>query len=178
MCGYPPFYSNHGQAMSPGMKKRIRTGQYDFPNPEWKHVSREAKDLIRSLLQTDSQKRPTIDQACSNKWIAVSWRTSSLLWWLVSTRFHAVEPSLRIISAVESNYFISRVFFLPLWVQRLKTFSVVVKRALTGGEDWASAERETVGFRNDGSQTRPSRKGKWKQPSVTSAPRVSLMTLI
>ena len=67
---------------------------------------------------------------------------------------------------------------LPLWVQRLKTFSVVVKRALTGGEDWASAERETVGFRNDGSQTRPSRKGKWKQPSVTSAPRVSLMTLI
>jgi len=58
--------------MSPGMKKRIRTGQYDFPSAEWKHVSNEAKDLIRSLLQTEAQKRPTIDQVMQNKWIAVS----------------------------------------------------------------------------------------------------------
>ncbi|KAJ8301702.1 hypothetical protein KUTeg_020689 [Tegillarca granosa] len=35
LCGYPPFYSNHGAAISPGMKKRIRNGQYEFPNPEW-----------------------------------------------------------------------------------------------------------------------------------------------
>ncbi|XP_046439934.1 MAP kinase-activated protein kinase 2-like [Daphnia pulex] len=70
LCGYPPFYSNHGQAMSPGMKKRIRTGQYDFPNTEWKHVSGEAKELIRSMLQTEATKRPTIDQVMQNKWIA------------------------------------------------------------------------------------------------------------
>lgn len=41
LCGYPPFYSNHGLAISPGMKKRIRAGQYDFPDPEWRHVSRD-----------------------------------------------------------------------------------------------------------------------------------------
>ncbi|KZS11738.1 MAP kinase-activated protein kinase [Daphnia magna] len=70
LCGYPPFYSNHGQAMSPGMKKRIRTGQYDFPSTEWKHVSSEAKELIRSMLQTEATKRPTIDQVMQNKWIA------------------------------------------------------------------------------------------------------------
>jgi mitogen-activated protein kinase-activated protein kinase 2 len=57
--------------MSPGMKKRIRTGQYDFPNTEWKHVSGEAKELIRSMLQTEATKRPTIDQVMQNKWIAV-----------------------------------------------------------------------------------------------------------
>lgn len=57
--------------MSPGMKKRIRTGQYDFPSTEWKHVSSEAKELIRSLLQTEATKRPTIDQVMQNKWIAV-----------------------------------------------------------------------------------------------------------
>lgn len=73
LCGYPPFYSNHGQAMSPGMKKRIRTGQYDFPVTEWKHVSNDAKSLIRSLLQTEAVKRPDIDQVMQNKWIAVSW---------------------------------------------------------------------------------------------------------
>ncbi|KFP06173.1 MAP kinase-activated protein kinase 2, partial [Calypte anna] len=41
LCGYPPFYSNHGLAISPGMKKRIRMGQYEFPNPEWSEVSEE-----------------------------------------------------------------------------------------------------------------------------------------
>ena len=59
--------------MSPGMKKRIRTGQYDFPATEWKHVSNDAKNLIKSLLQTEAVKRPDIDQIMQNKWIAVSW---------------------------------------------------------------------------------------------------------
>uniref|UniRef100_F7IKB1 non-specific serine/threonine protein kinase n=1 Tax=Callithrix jacchus TaxID=9483 RepID=F7IKB1_CALJA len=44
LCGYPPFYSNHGLAISPGMKTRIRMGQYEFPNPEWSEVSEEGKN--------------------------------------------------------------------------------------------------------------------------------------
>lgn len=43
LCGYPPFYSNHGLAISPGMKRRIRMGQYEFPNPEWSDVSEEGQ---------------------------------------------------------------------------------------------------------------------------------------
>lgn len=70
LCGFPPFYSNHGLAISPGMKRRIRTGQYDFPNPEWQHVSQDAKDLIRGLLRTDPDQRLTIQQVMSSKWIA------------------------------------------------------------------------------------------------------------
>ncbi|TNN48737.1 MAP kinase-activated protein kinase 2 [Liparis tanakae] len=41
LCGYPPFFSHHGLAISPGMKRRIRNGQYDFTNPEWCDVSEE-----------------------------------------------------------------------------------------------------------------------------------------
>ncbi|KAI3357617.1 hypothetical protein L3Q82_016021 [Scortum barcoo] len=41
LCGYPPFFSHHGLAISPGMKRRIRNGQYEFPNPEWSDVSEE-----------------------------------------------------------------------------------------------------------------------------------------
>lgn len=70
LCGFPPFYSNHGLAISPGMKKRIRAGQYDFPNPEWKNVSGDAKDLIRGLLRTDPTSRLTIEEVLSHKWIA------------------------------------------------------------------------------------------------------------
>ena len=52
LCGYPPFYSNHGAAISPGMKKRIRNGQYEFPNPEWSRVSPEGQCsvLVRVCL--------------------------------------------------------------------------------------------------------------------------------
>lgn len=70
LCGFPPFYSNNGLAISPGMKKRIRTGQYDFPNPEWKNVSQGAKDLIKGMLNVDPAKRLTIEEVMRNKWIA------------------------------------------------------------------------------------------------------------
>ncbi|KAG1683398.1 MAP kinase-activated protein kinase 2 [Nymphon striatum] len=70
LCGFPPFYSNHGLAISPGMKKRIRSGQYDFPDPEWKDVSSDAQDLIRGLLKTDPAQRLTIEQVMSHKWVA------------------------------------------------------------------------------------------------------------
>lgn len=69
LCGFPPFYSNHGAAISPGMRKRIRQGQYDFPNPEWSRVSNQAKDLIRGLLRTDPQNRFTVEQVINNPWI-------------------------------------------------------------------------------------------------------------
>ena len=39
LCGFPPFYSTGGAPISPGMKKRIRQGQYSFPDPEWTNVS-------------------------------------------------------------------------------------------------------------------------------------------
>lgn len=70
LCGFPPFYSNHGLAISPGMKKRIRTGQYDFPNPEWQNVSQAAKELIKGMLKVDPARRLTIDQVMKNSWIA------------------------------------------------------------------------------------------------------------
>uniref|UniRef100_A0A3P9PUV4 non-specific serine/threonine protein kinase n=1 Tax=Poecilia reticulata TaxID=8081 RepID=A0A3P9PUV4_POERE len=69
LCGYPPFYSNTGQAISPGMKRRIRMGQYEFPNPEWSDVSQEAKDLIQQLLKTDPNERMTITQFTNHPWI-------------------------------------------------------------------------------------------------------------
>eukprot|EP00092_Neocalanus_flemingeri_P010607 GFUD01011426.1.p1 GENE.GFUD01011426.1~~GFUD01011426.1.p1 ORF type:complete len:402 (+),score=101.28 GFUD01011426.1:267-1472(+) len=70
ICGFPPFYSNHGQPISPGMKRRIRSGQYEFPKPEWSNVSSDCKDLIKGCLKTNPEERLTIDQVIGNKWIA------------------------------------------------------------------------------------------------------------
>jgi len=74
LCGFPPFFSTQGLPMSPGMKKRIRLGQFDFPKPEWSEVSDEAKDLIRGCLKTNPQERLTIDQVIETKWIS-QWTT-------------------------------------------------------------------------------------------------------
>ncbi|XP_022915000.1 MAP kinase-activated protein kinase 2 [Onthophagus taurus] len=70
LCGFPPFYSNHGLAISPGMKKRIRMGQYTFPDVEWQNVSQMAKDLIIGMLNVDPIKRLSIEQVIRNTWIA------------------------------------------------------------------------------------------------------------
>lgn len=70
LCGFPPFYSNHGLPISPGMKKRIRSGQYEFPKPEWTNVSQDAKELIKGCLKTNPEERLTIDEVIRNKWIA------------------------------------------------------------------------------------------------------------
>lgn len=71
-CGYPPFYSTHGKAMSPGMKSRILSGQFEFPSAEWLNVSPEAKQLIAGMLETVPERRLTIKQVMSNKWLLVS----------------------------------------------------------------------------------------------------------
>lgn len=69
ICGYPPFHTEGGAPMSPGMKKRIRQGDYTFPDPEWSNVSESAKDLIRGLLCTDVSRRFTITQTMNHPWI-------------------------------------------------------------------------------------------------------------
>lgn len=69
LCGFPPFFSNHGLAISPGMKKRIRLGQYDFPDPEWSNVSADAKNLIKGMLSVDPATRLSIEQVMNSRWI-------------------------------------------------------------------------------------------------------------
>eukprot|EP01137_Pigoraptor_chileana_P017526 Opistho-2@75733 len=72
LAGYPPFYSEGGQNISPGMKRRIRMGQYDFPQEEWNEISDEAKDLVQRLLNTDPAQRIQIDDVVTHPWISKS----------------------------------------------------------------------------------------------------------
>lgn len=68
-CGYPPFYSYNGDPISPGMKKRIKKGQFDFPDPDWLQVSDEAKVLISGMLETIPENRLNIDQVMQSLWM-------------------------------------------------------------------------------------------------------------
>jgi len=72
LCGYPPFYSATGQPISPGMKKRIKQGEYTFPADDWSSVSATAKELIQSLLTVDVDKRIDINIFMRSPWIAAT----------------------------------------------------------------------------------------------------------
>lgn len=58
LCGYPPFSGKCGRdcgwergencgACQELLFHSIQEGYYDFPEQDWKHISTEAKDLIR-----------------------------------------------------------------------------------------------------------------------------------
>lgn len=61
LCGYPPFYGKCGRdcgwergdncaACQDLLFQSIQEGDFEFPEPEWSHISEEAKNLIASLL--------------------------------------------------------------------------------------------------------------------------------
>jgi len=43
-----------------------------FPSPEWDTVTKDAKNLIRAMLNPDPNKRYTAEEALRDPWIAVS----------------------------------------------------------------------------------------------------------
>ena len=68
LCGYPPFFSTHGGAISAGMKTKIKAGEYQFPKADWKNVSQEAKSIIQKMLTVDPANRVTIDWILKCSW--------------------------------------------------------------------------------------------------------------
>ena len=50
------------------VEKAIR-GEYDFSNPQWRHVSERVKNLIEKLLVVDADERLTSREAFEHPWI-------------------------------------------------------------------------------------------------------------
>lgn len=63
--GYPPFI----ESTQRDLFRKIRKGEYEFHEEYWGTVSRDAKELIRSLLTVDATKRLTARKALKNNWI-------------------------------------------------------------------------------------------------------------
>lgn len=50
--------------------KKIQAGPLDFSHPVWRAVSPLAKDVIRSILVIDPEKRPSVDKVLAHRWFA------------------------------------------------------------------------------------------------------------
>ncbi|CAF1194217.1 unnamed protein product [Rotaria sordida] len=69
LCGYPPFFPESEEQLSTGLRSRIRTGNYQFPNEEWEHISEEAKSIIRRMLTVEPAQRITIGEILTSTWL-------------------------------------------------------------------------------------------------------------
>ncbi|KAL9181891.1 hypothetical protein ACHAXT_012234 [Thalassiosira profunda] len=103
--GYPPF-------QNPDQKKQfdnIKKGNYKFMDKYWGEVTEEAKDLIRSLLVVDPQKRMSAAAALEHPWMQVeaeNLRRSSLLNNLENMRQFNYRRKFK--SAVQSVMFVNK----------------------------------------------------------------------
>lgn len=70
LCGYPPFYSEvPNQPITQRMRRKIMSGNFEFPNREWDKISDNAKDLIRHLLCVEESDRIGVDDLLRHRWL-------------------------------------------------------------------------------------------------------------
>lgn len=70
LCGYPPFYSEiPNQPITQRMRRRIMSGDFEFPENEWRNISENAKDVIKKLLCVEESQRITVDQVLQHPWL-------------------------------------------------------------------------------------------------------------
>ncbi|XP_032225571.1 calcium/calmodulin-dependent protein kinase type II delta chain isoform X2 [Nematostella vectensis] len=73
LVGYPPFWDEDQHKLY----AQIKTGNYDYPSPEWDTVTDEAKDLINMMLTVDQSKRIGAGEALKHPWIVNRERVAS-----------------------------------------------------------------------------------------------------
>ncbi|BGO94616.1 hypothetical protein NBRC10512_004956 [Rhodotorula toruloides] len=64
LCGFPPFYDESIHVLT----EKVAKGYYTFLSPWWDDISASSKDLITHLLDTDPEKRYTIDEFLAHPW--------------------------------------------------------------------------------------------------------------
>lgn len=70
LAGYPPFFANPDeQDNDQTLFKKILTGDFQFHENAWGHISPEARDFIRCLLCPDPLQRPTCEEALCHPWL-------------------------------------------------------------------------------------------------------------
>ncbi|EGR27507.1 protein kinase domain protein [Ichthyophthirius multifiliis] len=65
LCGYPPFNGSNEKEIF----KSVQEGNFTFDDEDWGQISQEAKSLIKKMLEKDSTKRLSAQQAYDDVWI-------------------------------------------------------------------------------------------------------------
>lgn len=64
LCGYPPFNGPSDKVIF----QRVLEGKFAFAEEDWSAISQNAKDLIKSMLDSDSSTRISAEKALKSDW--------------------------------------------------------------------------------------------------------------
>jgi len=67
LCGIPPFFSENDDEVI----ELVKIGKFNNNPHEMKNVSKEAKDLIKSLIKIDVDKRLSSEEALNHPWFKI-----------------------------------------------------------------------------------------------------------
>jgi len=65
LCGYPPFSEDSNEMLY----EKIKRGEYEFPEDDWKNISASAKDLVKKLLVVNSSQRYKANEIMDHPWV-------------------------------------------------------------------------------------------------------------
>jgi len=65
LCGYPPFSGDSDSAVL----SKVKTGKFSFNSADWKHISEDAKDLIKCLIKLNPAERYSAEKTLRHVWI-------------------------------------------------------------------------------------------------------------
>ncbi|WJZ88094.1 hypothetical protein VitviT2T_007425 [Vitis vinifera] len=65
LCGVPPFWAETEEGIAQAIVKSV----VDFERDPWPHVSEDAKDLVRSMLDPNPYNRLTVEEVLAHPWI-------------------------------------------------------------------------------------------------------------
>mmetsp|Transcript_34773 Transcript_34773/g.86766 ORF Transcript_34773/g.86766 Transcript_34773/m.86766 type:complete len:1133 (+) Transcript_34773:61-3459(+) len=68
LSGFHPFDPD-GDASAEELKSSMLAGKYSFASPEWRTMSKEAKGLLKALLEPDPSKRLTAAELVNHPWV-------------------------------------------------------------------------------------------------------------
>ncbi|KAK9205991.1 hypothetical protein WN943_016262 [Citrus x changshan-huyou] len=68
LCGVPPFWAGNAETEE-GIAHAIIRGKIDFERDPWPKVSKEAKELVKNMLDPNPYNRLTLEEVLENPWI-------------------------------------------------------------------------------------------------------------
>lgn len=75
LCGYEPFYGTSDEELI----QANRAADLEFPVEEWSSISKEAINLVKSMMTVDSSLRPSAAEVLANSWTCAHTANSNLM---------------------------------------------------------------------------------------------------
>ncbi len=68
LCGYPPFNGDSDAEIMKSVKK----GKFTYPSEDWSSISKEAMNLITSMLKFSPKDRPSAGECLAHPWFKIN----------------------------------------------------------------------------------------------------------